>query len=235
MVGVRGALHRWLFGRHSRDLYVLVLAGVIFGTLFASLSSLAVPADQPQRLRDAAGQPVRELQPVDPACSLSAGRARRRLGVWGRGCSAAGRGGARPGHAIGLGRRTTPRGQPGLVIIAVLVSVSTALVGPVMFLGVLVANLARQLTRTFRHRIVLPAASLIAMITLMGGQLVLEQVLGMDTALSVVINFGGGIYFIVLLVRESHDDRSQRRHQTVRRQHRRRRVSLSIPPAGSPR
>ena len=90
-----------------------------------------------------------------------------------------------------------------LVLVTVLVSVSTALVGPVTFFGLLVANLAYQAAGTSRHAVVLPAAVLLAVICLVGGQLVLERVFSFDTALSIVIEFLGGITFIALVLRRT--------------------------------
>ena len=49
---------------------------------------------------------------------------------------------------------------------------------------------------------VLPGAALLGLLALVGGQLVLEQVFGFDSSLSVVVNFVGGIVFIALLIRE---------------------------------
>ena len=88
-----------------------------------------------------------------------------------------------------------------LAIVSVLVSVSTALVGPITFFGLLVANLAYQLMGTHRHAVILPAAALLGVLTLVGGQVVLEHAFGLNTVLSVVIEFVGGIVFILLLVR----------------------------------
>ena len=64
-----------------------------------------------------------------------------------------------------------------LAAIAALVSVSTALVGPVTFFGLLVSNLAYQLMGSDRHRHALPAAMLLAVVFLVGGQTLLERVL----------------------------------------------------------
>ena len=90
-----------------------------------------------------------------------------------------------------------------LVLVAVLVSVSTALVGPVTFLGLLVANLAYRVMPTYRHAYVLPAAALITAVTLVGGQLVLERVFALNAALSIVIEFLGGLTLLVLLARRA--------------------------------
>ncbi len=39
-----------------------------------------------------------------------------------------------------------------LIVIAILVSISTALVGPITFLGLLVANVAHEFMRTYKHK-----------------------------------------------------------------------------------
>ena len=81
--------------------------------------------------------------------------------------------------------------------------VATALVGPVTFFGLLVASLAYQITGSSKHCYVLPVAVLLAIVTLVGGQVVLERVFAFDTALSIVIEFVGGIAFIVLVLRRA--------------------------------
>jgi iron complex transport system permease protein len=88
-----------------------------------------------------------------------------------------------------------------LVLVAVLVSVSTALVGPVTFFGLLVASLAQVLVGTSRHRYLLPAAVLLSIICLVGGQTILERLFAFNTALSIIIEFLGGLVFILLLLR----------------------------------
>jgi iron complex transport system permease protein len=105
--------------------------------------------------------------------------------------------------AIGLGVEHRRLVTGILVIVAILVSVSTALVGPVTFFGLLVANLSYMLIRSHRHDLILPASVLVAILTLTGGQLILERVFAFDTALSIVIEFLGGIFFLFLLVRGS--------------------------------
>ena len=91
------------------------------------------------------------------------------------------------------------------ILISVLVAVATALVGPITFFGLLVVNLAYQLFPTYRHRILLPASVLIGMAALTGGQVIVQYVLSLGTQLSVILNFFGGIYFILILLKESKD------------------------------
>jgi len=89
-----------------------------------------------------------------------------------------------------------------LAIIGIFVAVSTALIGPVTFLGILVANLARELMQSYKHHMILPSAIFISIIALVGGQLFVELVLGGGIPVSLVINFVGGIYFIKILLKE---------------------------------
>lgn len=90
-----------------------------------------------------------------------------------------------------------------LLLVSVLVSVSTALVGPITFFGLLVASLAHALVGNSRHRFVLPAAALLAVICLVGGQTILERLFEFDTALSIIIEFLGGVVFIILVLRRT--------------------------------
>ena len=80
-------------------------------------------------------------------------------------------------------------------------STSSSDFGPVTFFGLLVASLAHGLVGQSRHRLVLPAAALLAIVALVGGQTVLERVFAFDTALSIVVEFLGGLVFIALIVR----------------------------------
>jgi iron complex transport system permease protein len=91
-----------------------------------------------------------------------------------------------------------------MVVVAIFISVATALVGPITFFGLLVANLAYQIMQTYRHVYLVPAAALLSVIALVGGQLLVERVFTFSASLSVIVNFIGGIYFIYLLLKETH-------------------------------
>ena len=90
-----------------------------------------------------------------------------------------------------------------MVIVAILVSVSTALVGPITFLGLLVVNLAREFLNTYEHKYLFIGSSLISIVALLGGQLLIERVFNFSTPISVVINLIGGVYFLYLLLKEN--------------------------------
>ena len=105
-------------------------------------------------------------------------------------------------EAINLGVDYDNMVKKILVVVVLLTSVATALVGPITFLGLLVVNIARQLIATYRHSILGIATILISAIALIGGQLLVEQLMDFGVSVSVIINFIGGIYFIYLVMKE---------------------------------
>ena len=188
LIGFGAVLYRSLFGRTERDVYVLVLLGVVLGSTFTSLTLLAYRLIDPNEFLTLQDLLFASFNSVDrQMLALSAVLvALVTVGVWRLlprlDVVALGR-----DTAVGLGvehRRVVNR---ALLAVAVLVAV---------------ANLARQLLGTHRHAWVLPGAALLALLALAGGQTVLEQVFGFNSSLSIVVNFVGGIVFIALLIRE---------------------------------
>ena len=139
-------LFRWLFRAHSRNLFVLVLVGIVIGSLFTSLATFASRMLSPDDFLTLQSVLFASYHRRRPA-ALGDDRGRR----------------PRPGRARALLRRldvvdlgrTPPPASAWyhrivticLVVVTVLVATSTALVGPMLFLGLLVANLARRLPR----------------------------------------------------------------------------------------
>lgn len=105
-------------------------------------------------------------------------------------------------NAINLGINYDRFTNKMLIFVAILVSVSTALVGPVTFLGILVVNLTHELIKSYKHTELMIVAILISIIALVGGQFVVERILNFNSTISIIINFIGGIYFIRLLLKE---------------------------------
>ena len=87
-----------------------------------------------------------------------------------------------------------------LMVVATLVSFSTALVGPMTFFGFLAATLAYQLAGTHRHAFVLPLAVLLGVIALAGGQFIMQHLFYAAGFLTVIIEFVGGIVFLAILL-----------------------------------
>lgn len=204
MVGFSGLLFRWLFLGEERSLHLLVLVGIVFGIFFRSLSALMQRMLDPGAFNVLQDTLFASFTTTDPTLlglssiiivltSLAGWRLMHAFDVLSLGRA----------HAINLGV-TYQRTVVGiLVVVAILVSVSTALVGPVTFFGLLVATLAHSLVGTSKHRFVLPAAVLLAVTCLVGGQTLLERVFSFDTALSIIIEFLGGIVFIFLVLKRS--------------------------------
>lgn len=202
MVVFSVVLFVWLFSGASRSLHLMVLAGIVFGLLFRSLSSFMGRLLDPDAFTIVSDAMFASFNTID---TTLLGISLAIIGltvvaVW------------RITHlcdvlvlgretAISLGVDHKRSVMLILALVAVLVSVSTALVGPITFFGLLVANLAYLLVGRHEHRYVLPVAVLLAVICLVGGQLVLERLFAFNTALSIIIEFVGGLVFILLLVR----------------------------------
>ena len=87
-----------------------------------------------------------------------------------------------------------------LLGVTLCIAVATAMVGPISFLGLIIANLSRQLLRTYRHSQLILGSALFGMAVLVGGQLIVEHVYTYAVPVSVFITVGGGLYFLYLLL-----------------------------------
>ena len=87
-----------------------------------------------------------------------------------------------------------------LLGVTICIAVATAMVGPISFLGLIIANLSRQLLQTFRHGQLILGSALFGMIVLVAGQLIVEHIFTYSIPVSVFITVGGGIYFLYLLL-----------------------------------
>jgi iron complex transport system permease protein len=197
-----GILFRWLFSGATRSIHLLMLVGIVFGVFFRSLSGFLQRVIDPNDFVVLQDRLFASFNTVDASLlglaavliALASLVSLRMLAVYD--VLALGR-----ETAINLGVEHKRAVTITLGVVTTLVAVSTALVGPVTFFGLLVANLAYLLLPTARHALVLPAAILVAILALVGGQVILERVFAFDTALSIIIEFVGGLFFIFLVVR----------------------------------
>ena len=88
-----------------------------------------------------------------------------------------------------------------LLAVTLYIAIATAMVGPISFLGLIIANLSRQLFRTYRHTYLIAGSALIGIVILVFGQLVSEKLFHYSVPVSVFITVGGGIYFLYLLLK----------------------------------
>ncbi len=192
-----------LFGKRSRSVYVVVLAGLVLGAVLRSLSSLIARVLDTSAFMVLQDNLFASFTMVNPEliwlCAVIVTLAswylfsmRATLDVLTLGKDSA--------VSLGIPYQSTVRRI--LLVATLLVCVSTALVGPITFLGLIVAAVAYQISGTGRHAITMPMAGLLGVAILVGGQAILEQLLGQATVLAVVIEFVGGIVFIWLVIRK---------------------------------
>lgn len=89
-----------------------------------------------------------------------------------------------------------------LVLVSVLMSISTALVGPLTFYGFLVATLSYQAAQTYDHRYIFPMAIAIGFLILTGAYFFMNHVFNAQGVVSIVIEMFGGITFLLVILRK---------------------------------
>jgi iron complex transport system permease protein len=104
-------------------------------------------------------------------------------------------------QAINLGVNYDVSIRRLLLGVTLYIAVATAMVGPLAFLGLIIANLSRQLLQTYRHTQLISGSVLFGMVILIGGQLIVEKIFVYAVPVSVFITLFGGIYFLYLLLR----------------------------------
>lgn len=195
-------LFAFYFRKQQSNLMALLLLGVILGQLFSNISSFfimlmdpndfsSVQANMFASFNNVKVELVYWVTPLLLLVCLGLFQMHRLLDVfW-----------LDNANAISLGVDVRLVTRKVLMLSAVLIAISTALVGPVMFFGLLVTNLTREWFRSYQHRTLLIGCSAMSVCALLSGQWVVEKVFQFETTLSVVINFIGGIYFLSLLLR----------------------------------
>ncbi len=202
MMAFSGVLYYFLFVLGQRSLHLLVLVGIVFGLMIRSFTNLLQRVMDPTEFSVLQDMGFASFNSIDRNLLLVSAvvlvvvlagmwRMRYTLDLLALGRE----------MAINLGVNYQRSVMIVLGATTALVAVSTALVGPITFFGLLVANLAYALVRSYRHGVIILAAALLAIITLVGGQMVLERVFSFDTSLSVIVEFVGGLVFIYLLVK----------------------------------
>lgn len=204
MVGFSFLLFKMLFLKEKSNIFLLLLVGIIFGTLFQSMSSFMQIMIEPKAYMAVQDKMFASFNSINNkimtasiiAVVLSLAyiyKYLKALDVMALGRE----------QAINLGVPYDKVVKKMLIVIAILVSISTALVGPITFLGLIVANLTYEFVKSYKHKELILGAILMSIIALIGGQLIVERLLNFKTTLSVIINLIGGLYFIYLLLKES--------------------------------
>lgn len=197
-------IYRVVFNRSKKDIFFVLLAGLVLGTFFESLSTFMQVVIDPNEFLHVQDMMFASFNNINTQILGISGVLVLGLTIYIYSRSeildviSLGR-----EHSINLGISYDTVVKSMLILVSVLTAISTALVGPITFLGLLVVNLSREFLNTYKHRSLLVASSLIGIVAILGGQLLVERVLNFSTPVSVIINFVGGIYFIYLLVKEN--------------------------------
>ena len=196
-------LSKLLLKHSQNNLFLLLMVGMILGTLFSSMSTFLQVLMDPN-----------EYDLLQGRLFASFGNINSYHLIWAIGTVAVvivtllkqapyldvlhlGR-----DQATNLGINVSRMQTLLLVAISILTGTATALVGPVTFLGFIVANISYQYLQTYLHRWLFLTGTLIGIIFLVGGQFLVEQVFALNTTLSIVIEFIGGLYFVGKLIHE---------------------------------
>lgn len=196
-------LYQFLFKKGNQPIYFLLLVGIILGTFFSSFSTffqVLIDPNEFQIVQDRMFASFNNIHSnlvwlalvIVTIVVIYSWHLLKYLDVIALGRET----------AINLGVPYEKIVKRMLVIGAIFISISTALVGPITFFGLITANLAYQFFKTYKHRTLICGAIVISIVFLVGGQWVVERVFRFSTTLSVMINFIGGVYFIYLLLKE---------------------------------
>ena len=197
-------LYRVLFRADKYPIYLMLLIGMILGTLLGSFVSFLQVLIDPVEYLSLQAKLFASFSNVNAdLLYISIGilaiaflygfRIMGKLDVMSLGRE----------NAINLGINYNRMVMNIFISSSILIATSTALVGPITFLGLIVANLSYQYLSTYKHSLLILGAGLISVIAIVGGQFLVEHIFELNTTLSVIINFIGGIYFIYLLLKES--------------------------------
>ena len=206
-VGLMVALAALLYGRllqsERTNIHQTLLLGIVIGTGLGGLSTYMQNLLNPSAfdilsarlIGNVSNADVSQLTVAIPLAVVAGGlllTMSRTLDVLGLGRDA----------AIGLGVDHRRNSLVILMLTAVLMAVSTSLVGPMSFLGFLVAMTAYQLSDTHEHRFVLPMAWLVGVVILGDAYFTLRHIFYATGSVGIIIEAVGGTFFLIHLLRK---------------------------------
>ena len=202
LMGIVATLVYWyLFEKTGHNILYIMLIGTVLSSLFGSMQSSMIRVMDPNEYDALLSSLVADFNHVNGEIILFAilALAGIALLLWkdlklldvitmGR------------NQAINLGVNYDRVIRRLLFGVVLCMAVATASVGPVSFLGLIVANLSRQLLKTYRHSYLIWGASLMGMLALMGGQLISQHIFHFTVPVSTFVTIAGGVYFLYLLL-----------------------------------
>jgi iron complex transport system permease protein len=202
MVGFSILTYILIYKKSKNNIFLLVLVGLVFGMVIDSFSSFIQLLIDPNDFFILQGKMFASFNKINKELLVYAifflipifffgFRFNRRLDVISLGKE----------NAISLGVDYNKTVRYILIIIAIMISLSTAIIGPIGFLGLLTANLTYVIVKSYQHNILIVICCLITFVVIISGQFVMEQLFNLKTPLSTLINCVGGIYFLVLILK----------------------------------
>ena len=196
-------LYSWLLSGRLGNLHVMLLVGIIIGTGLGALSTFMQRMLDPNefdiltaRLFGNVGNADTEylsfVIPVCAAVGFAIWMLARRLNVIALGSDIS--------QNLGLNHKRQLMLM--LTLVAILMAMSTSLVGPMTFLGFLIATLTYSVTDTYDHRRILPVAWLLGYVILSGAYFLLRHVFSMVDAVTIIVELIGGAVFLVVIFRK---------------------------------
>ena len=88
-----------------------------------------------------------------------------------------------------------------IVVVIIMTSLSTILVGPLQFLGFMIANLTYQLTKEYKHGVLWLFSAVLGLVIVLAAQLIVERIFLLTIPISVFIEGIGGVLYLILLVK----------------------------------
>lgn len=89
-----------------------------------------------------------------------------------------------------------------LILVAVLMSISTALIGTLTFYGFLVATLTYQAAPTYDHRYIFPMSLAIGFLIITSAYFLMYHVFNAQGVVSIIIEMVGGLTFLIVILRK---------------------------------
>ena len=203
MVGLSLILYTWLLAGDNPNMHAMLLVGIVLGGGLGSVSTFMQRLLTPSEFDLLTARLFGSVNNADPAyyplavplVLVAAGLMyvnSRRLNVLSLGRDV----------AVNLGVNHKKHAVYTLVLVSVLMAVSTALVGPMTFLGFLVATLAYQFADTYDHRYVFPMAALLGYCILAGAYFIMNHIFYAQGVVSIIIELVGGLTFLIVVLRK---------------------------------
>lgn len=203
MVGLSLILYTWLLAGDNPNMHAMLLVGIVLGGGLGSVSTFMQRLLTPSEFDLLTARLFGSVNNADPAyyplavplVLVAVGLMyvnSRRLNVLGLGRDV----------AVNLGVSHKKHAVYTLVLVSVLMAVSTALVGPMTFLGFLVATLAYQFADTYDHRYVFPMAALLGYCILAGAYFIMNHIFYAQGVVSIIIELVGGLTFLIVVLRK---------------------------------